>query len=540
MSSATSSHAPAQAPPHAADRPLEMPPQSVLRRILPTILAIAALAAVGAWGMRTGWKIPGLGTETGPAVEAGWCEEHNVPEAKCIECDSKLLPPMQDFGWCQEHGVHQCPLHHPEVAQLKQPPTITEADFAQAKRALELVPREVNNGSCNFYKRRIQFASPEAIAKSGVDIAVVDRQPMVEAIVANGEVDYDQTHVAHLAPRVPGAVWQVLKFVGDRVKTGDVLALIDAADVGRAKAEFLQALAAVRIEQQLYERLQPLAGSGVVSGRKLQEQQALLQNAQIRVTSAEQALMNLGLPIRARDFDDVATDEVADRIRLLGLPEELAASLDPSAATANLLPIRASIDGDVVASDAVRGEVVDAQTPLFTLADTSRMWLTLAVRQDDVRYVTPGCKVLFQPHEASSGEPWTGKVTWVSPSADKRTRTVQARVELPNADGRLRASTFGTAKIVLREEPKAIVVPSEAVHWDGNCNVVFVRDKRYFEKDAPKFFHVRSVRVGIQDGDRTEIIVGVLPGEVIASKNSVVLQAQLLRGNLGPGCGHCH
>jgi cobalt-zinc-cadmium efflux system membrane fusion protein len=81
------------------------------------------------------------------------------------------------------------------------------------------------------------------------------------------------------------------------------------------------------------------------------------------------------------------------------------------------------------------------------------------------------------------------------------------------------------------------VVPSEAVHSDGNCHVVFVRDKNYHQDSSPKFFHVRSVRTGVKEADTTEIIAGLLPGEVIASKNSVVLEAQLLKSNLGAGCG---
>jgi membrane fusion protein, heavy metal efflux system len=114
---------------------------------------------------------------------------------------------------------------------------------------------------------------------------------------------------------------------------------------------------------------------------------------------------------------------------------------------------------------------------------------------------------------------------------------VKVRVDLPNVDGRLRANTFGNGRIVLREEPRAVVVPSEALHWDGCCHVVFVRDKHYLEPDRPKFFHIRKVRPGVKQGNSTEIIVGLFPGEVIAAKNSVVLEAQLLKSNLGAGCG---
>jgi cobalt-zinc-cadmium efflux system membrane fusion protein len=68
---------------------------------------------------------------------------------------------------------------------------------------------------------------------------------------------------------------------------------------------------------------------------------------------------------------------------------------------------------------------------------------------------------------------------------------------------------------------------------------VFVRDKDFFKPDAPKIFYVRDVRLGVKDGDHTEIIAGLLPGEVIANKNSVILEAQLLKSGLGAGCGCC-
>jgi cobalt-zinc-cadmium efflux system membrane fusion protein len=118
---------------------------------------------------------------------------------------------------------------------------------------------------------------------------------------------------------------------------------------------------------------------------------------------------------------------------------------------------------------------------------------------------------------------------------DEKTRTVEVRADLDNANGRLRASTFGAGTIVLREEEQAVVVPHEAVHWEGNCHVVFVYDKDSPKKGAPKVFHVRSIRPGAKDDRHTEIIAGVLPGEMVATKNSGVLRAQLLKSNLGAG-----
>ena len=96
----------------------------------------------------------------------------------------------------------------------------------------------------------------------------------------------------------------------------------------------------------------------------------------------------------------------------------------------------------------------------------------------------------------------SGKLVWISTTADQQTRMVTVRAELPNPKGQLRNETFGAGRIVLREEQEAIVVPNEAIHWEGCCHVVFVRDKGYFDsKDSPKVFHVRTVRLGAKNGE---------------------------------------
>jgi cobalt-zinc-cadmium efflux system membrane fusion protein len=510
-----------------------------VRRAGPTAAVISSLAGLAIWGHTTDWTVPKFSSLIGSGVTEveDWCKEHNVPEAVDIECNPKLLPPMKDYGWCKEHGVAQCPFEHPDVAQLKTPPSITPDALDRAQRALALRPRPENNSRCALHQKRIQFASTEAVAKAGIDIAVVQERPLVEAIVANGEVIYDQNRMAHLSSRVAGTVWRVEKQVGDRVRKGDVLAIIDAADVGRAKSEFLQAIAQFRLQKANVERMRPLAGEGSIAGKELREAETAYEETRIRVQSAQQTLINLGLVVRAEDYADIDTDEIARQIRFLGLPADLVSTLDPTSTTSNLFPLRTSLDGLVVERQVVEGEVVDTSRVLFNVADFSRLWLTLNVRQEDAKFLSLGQTALFRPSDSKDELEVQGKIGWISTSADEQTRTVKVRVDLPNSDGKLRANTFGTGRIVLREEPKAIVVPKEAIHWDGTCNVVFVRDKNYLQPAAPKFFHVRSVRLGVKEGNTTEIIAGLLPGEVIASKNSVVLESQLLKSNLGAGCG---
>lgn len=509
-----------------------------LRNAIPTAAVVGVLVGLGVWGHATDWTLPKFSALIGNDVSEAtdWCDEHSVPESQCIECNPSLLPKQQNYGWCSVHGIAQCPYEHPDVAQLKAIPVITADDIQRANRALALLPRAENSSRCKLHERHIQFASLAALEKTGVDIAVVAQHPVIEAVVANGEVIYDETHAAHLASRVAGTVWRVEKQVGDRVQKDDILALIDAAEVGRAKGEFLQAIAQLRLTTATAERLKPLAGSAV-PGRQVREAEARYQEAQIRLMSAQQALVNLGLPVRAEEFSALDTETIAERIQFLGLPATITASFNSNSTTSNLYPLRAPLEGIVVARTIVPGEVVDTNRTLFGVADVRRMWLMLDVRQDDAKYLALGQKVLFRRSDSQNETEITGTLDWISTEADDQTRTIKVRANLPNEEGLLRANTFGMGRIVLRDEPRAIVVPSEAVHWDGCCNVVFVRDKNFFQEGAPKFFHIRKVRVGVKGDASTEIIAGLLPGEVIASKNSVVLEAQLLKSNLGAGCG---
>ena len=178
-----------------------------------TLMVIVLVAGVGAYGHHSGWKLPKFSALAGNRVteREDWCEEHGVPESQCVQCHPDLLPQGKDYGWCKEHGVPDCPLCHPEVAQLKQMPVVVDADRQRAVQAMALAPRPENNAACKNYRRPIQFASLEAVKKAGVDVALVDRQPIVESIAANGQITYDQTRFASLSSRLPGTVWHVEK-----------------------------------------------------------------------------------------------------------------------------------------------------------------------------------------------------------------------------------------------------------------------------------------------------------------------------------------
>jgi cobalt-zinc-cadmium efflux system membrane fusion protein len=503
-------------------------------RVVPPLLVFSGLAVLLAWGHRTGWTLPKFSSVAGAKAEGkdDWCEEHSVPESECVECNPDLLPRAKSHGWCKLHGVHECPLCHPEVAQTAKRPVVTDADRDRAGRSLAFTDRPTNESRCRLHKRRIQYASHAAVEKAGIGVEPVWTGPVVEAVSGHGEIVYDQTRTARLSTRVPGTMFRAYKQVGDRVREGEVVGLVDAADVGRAKAEFLHAFVQVRLKTRVVEGLK--SSGGAVPGRTVTEAEAAVSEARIRLATARQALTNLGLPVTTEELERVPDDELPARLHFLGLPKSLADTLDPKTTTGNLLPLTAPFEGTVMSRDVVAGEVVDAAKVLFVVVDPRRVWVNLDLRLEDVKAVTLGLPVHFLP-DGSKAEV-AGAVAWVSGEADPRTRTVRVRAVLDNPGGRLRANTFGAGRVVLRDEKEAVVVPAGAVHWEGCCHVVFVRDRDYLKDGSPKVFHVRTVRVGARDATQTEIIAGVLPGEVVAVRGSAALRAELLKGNLGDGC----
>lgn len=504
-----------------------------LAQTVPTVLVLVALGGLAYWGHHTGWKLPKFSALAGNGQQEpdDWCAEHGVPESKCVECTPGLMPRPKDYGWCKTHGVSNCPWEHPEVAQLPNPPKITPADLERARRALAFAERPENNSKCKLHTRIIQFASQAAVEKAGIEVAPVWRASIVEAVSANGEVTYDQTSVARLSARVPGTVWRVMKNIGDPVKQGEVLALVDAAEVGKAKADLVQALVQVNLKAKVLANQR--AAVGTIPERQIQETEAALSEAQTKLLLAQQTLINLGLPVQVEEFKDLPAKEINQRLQFMGLPPAIIKSFDPKTTTANLLPIVSPLDGVVVVREVVAGEVVDSAKVLFVIADVSRMWLTLDLRLEDAPLVEFGQPVFFQPD--GSKVQVGGKVVWKSTAVDEKTRTVKVRANLDNAEGKLHAFTFGMGRVVLREEKDAIVVPNEAVHWEGCCHIVFVRDRDFFKEGGYKVFHVRKVRTGAKDAQQTEIIAGLLPGEVIATRGSGVLRAELLKNNLGAG-----
>lgn len=374
---------------------------------------------------------------------------------------------------------------------------------------------------------RIEFKSLEALEKAGVDTTVVVKRPMAEEILATGEVDYDATRRAQLSSRVAGTVWRIEKQVGEPIRKGDVLVIVESAAVGQMKADFLQAVVNRELKAMVYERLEA-AGSALPEVQR-RTARAELREANIRLFNSQQTLVNHGLPIRYEDVQGLSDEEMTKKMQFLGLPESIVAGLDPEKTTANLIPLVAPFDGVVIGRDVALGELVSPEGLHFEIADIRKMWIRLGVRKEDASRLAIGQPVSFVP--ANSTLAVESRVDWISTEVDELTRTLQVRVEVDNKAGfaaagleqfLLRANTFGLGRICIRENEQAIVVPDNAVQWSLDGAVVFVQT-------GPRTFESRRVETGVSAEGFTEVLNGLAGGEVIAAQGSHVLKSEALR-----------
>lgn len=500
-------------------------------------IAVAFVVGILLIGQRTAWSVPRFSQFVGHdrPIADDWCAAHSVPQSICVQCKKQGDKSKPDLGWCQEHGVHDCPLCDPTLAQTATPATVTDEDRRRSARALAFTPRVANNSRCKLHERVIQLTNTEVMHRLGMETAAARLAPVTESIQAPGEISFDPSRVARLSPKVAGNIWWVARQAGERVQRGEVLALIEAPDLGRCKSELQQAIIHLEHREQALANLN--AASGAVAGKQRQDAEAALEEATIRLLQAEQALANLGLPVSAESLKTLPPKEVAKLLQFLGIPTELAARLAQRTESNSLMAVQAPFDGEIVARAATIGERADSSIPLFTVVDSGQMILSIHVRLEDANRIKPGDKVIFQHAGHDAGD--EGRVEWISPIADEKSRTVAVRATMANDAGTHHAKTFGTARIVLREEAQAVVVPSSAVHWEGDCNVVFVRDKNFEQLNGLKLFHVRKVRPGAEETEAnvsvTEIAAGLLPGEHVATTNSGFLRSELLKARLGAG-----
>ncbi len=411
---------------------------------------------------------------------------HGLPEHFCIECGaigSDASTAGTDDGWCATHN-------RPEE----------DCDTCR------LDPTDEASRACRQTLPTVRLASSRLPDAIGIETAAAVSESHSHELTANAETAFDANRYAEVQPRVGGFLRSVRVDLGDVVEAGQVIAVVDSADVSASKAQYLAATAELTLAQDSHNRIKSLAARNAASAMEEVAAQSGLNRAKAGLWSARQKLKNFRF-----------SDKDLDRI---------VATED----TSSELPLVAPISGTIVARHAVIGEAVEPTTVIYAIADTKRMWLWIDVYESDFESLRIDQAVTFAI-SGSDGASFEGSLTWLGAEVDPVTRTTRARAELVNVDGRLRANQFGRAVIRLGEPHEAVVVPRSAVQkTEGGADVVFLP-----EGDGV-FRPQRIVTRASTKGDSMEASWGLKAGDRVVTKGSFWLKTELMRGAIGAGC----
>jgi cobalt-zinc-cadmium efflux system membrane fusion protein len=339
----------------------------------------------------------------------------------------------------------------------------------------------------------IKLTDAEIVA-AGVKFAKAVEETVRTGITVTANIQPNQDRVAHVSPRVPGRLLQVPAKLGDTVRPGQILALVDSVEVGEASAAYKQASSQIVVAKSEFERAEKLYGEQVVAQKEF--------------------LRARGEYERARAVEAAALD----KLRLMGVK--------PSASAMSTLSVTAPFAGTIIEKHAVIGDLAQPDKPLFTLVDLSTVWIEADVYEKDLARIRPGSEAVVTV-SAYPEERFKGRLAYVSATVERESRTVKARIEVPNRDRRLKPDMFATAVVQTQERSRAIAVPSEAVVLVDNRSTVFVRDADGFEP--------RAVDLGEVVNDRQIVKAGLKSGDEVVISGAYALKSRLLKSKIGEG-----
>ncbi|HEV8453425.1 MAG TPA: efflux RND transporter periplasmic adaptor subunit [Gemmatimonadales bacterium] len=214
--------------------------------------------------------------------------------------------------------------------------------------------------------------------------------------------------------------------------------------------------------------------------------------------------------LSARRLGDKSLAAAAQRrLSLWNIPQDQIDSLERTGEARRTIVLRSPMSGEIAEKQVTEGQAVQPGDNLFLIADRRVLWVDLAVFEMDTRLIRIGSPVAITV-DALPGKTYEGRVTFIYPTVDEKTRTITARAEVMNRDGALRPGMYATA-MIRPATAKALTVPTQAVLPTGTQNLVFVNrgDGRFMP---------RPVAIGIRGDSLVEIVQGLKPGdEVIAS-----------------------
>lgn len=340
-----------------------------------------------------------------------------------------------------------------------------------------------------------------AFANVTIRTEKVARRRVVDALRLPAEVQPDPDQVAHITPLVPSQVTEVKARPGDKVKKGDILAVLKNVQLGEARAEIAQATAALDVAKDQLARQEQLLDAGIGAQKSYVEAEGAVKQAQASLAAA------------------------VSRAQVYG----------GSGGSGATTVLRSPLAGTIVARHATAGEVASPEQQLFVIANVDPVWVVGRAYESDLALLqkSEGAVIKVKSYPDRS---WTGTISYIAPTLDERTRTAEVRVELPNADLVLKPGMFAT--IIPNEPPAsvaerdaALAVPVSAVQRDGERNLAFVAT-------GERRFEPRVLTLGKRGVDYVEVLDGLKEGEPVVVEGTFILKSEAAKHEMGGGHSH--
>jgi Cu(I)/Ag(I) efflux system membrane fusion protein/cobalt-zinc-cadmium efflux system membrane fusion protein len=454
-----------------------------------TVLLIMTALAVGVAG---GYWLPGLGfgakAAGGPAVsraigedEDQWytCGMHpNVLQkgpGLCPICQMKLTPLKKDAD--AQTGGQAGDSKERKILYWRAPmdPNYVSEQPGKSPMGMDLVPVYADEGdSPSAHAIRID---PITVQNMGIRTAVIQRGPLIKAVRTVGRVDYDERRVTFIDTKFNGWIEKLnVDITGQVVAQGDPLFDVYSPELYAAQEEYL---AAVR-------NLPLMEKSDFAPAR-------------------EQAVQLVEAAATKLKYLDVSDAQI-ETLKTVGKIEKSLTIYSPS-------------NGIVTEKMALEGMYVKPGMRLYTIADLSRVWVYADIYEYQLPWIRLG-QTANMTLSYIPGEKFVGKVFYIYPYLEKKTRVIQVRLEFDNPALELKPGMFANVELEAELQKDAILVPREAYIDSGTRQVAFVNL-------GEGKFSPRDIQVGVEAEDgMVEVLYGLDAGEVVVTSGQFMLDAE--------------
>ncbi|MBM4124251.1 MAG: efflux RND transporter periplasmic adaptor subunit [Nitrospira sp.] len=345
-------------------------------------------------------------------------------------------------------------------------------------------------------------AAPKAPAErqSRIETAVVASSSENPVIALAGKVAYGEDRYSRISSPLQGRVVEVRAKLGDRVKAGDVLMVIDSPDITSAYSEFVKEASDLEFATRGYELAKDLFETKALPLKDLKQAENDLVKARAEFRRAKERLLSLKVPA-AELSKPLAEQQITSRFAM-----------------------KSSLAGTVVERTVTPGQSVggDPSQVLFTVADLDKLQVIADVYERDLDLIKVG-QVAQVTVEAYPGVNFPAAIAAIGDVVDPVSRTIKVRAWVTNDAHKLKPEMFARIHIRVGEETSFLTIPKEAVlEIDGKSFVYIVQaDGRYSK---------REVKTATATADQLRVVEGLIPGERIVTKGAVLIKGQESKG----------